>query len=268
MRVAQEIHDLRKLLFLLVRARNIGKGCRLFVLAGAVICFAEGHCAACAAVLAHHKEPEHRHCRNKQQGRQHGNPPWGFFYRNIVRLHCGGAFVLFLKDTVDVGKKYAYIRHGVFKLFFFALNLCGKRTRSEIEGIAFDFIVLEHFENLVILKLCDLFLIHIQKERGQKQKQNNSRNIGNDAQCFFVFQVINSEKNDFCSLFTPYRAGFSLFCINLRLYYADIGQIAVFLVIVKTIADDEFIRHDKAGVIRLYIDLAAFRLIKQCSYLY
>ena len=65
--------------------------------------------------------------------------------------------------------------------------------------------------------------------------------------------------------FTKRKAAlfYSLFCIDFRLYDAYIGKVAVFLVIIKTVAHNKFIRHHKAGIVRLYVDLAAFRLIKQ-----
>ena len=45
--------------------------------------------------------------------------------------------------------------------------------------------------------------------------------------------------------------------VHLGLEYADIRQVAVALVIVQPVADDECVRHLKAGVVRVYIRLAA-----------
>ena len=51
--------------------------------------------------------------------------------------------------------------------------------------------------------------------------------------------------------------------INFSFQNTDDGKISVFLVIIETEADDKFIGNDFADIIRLEIDFAARRLIKQ-----
>ena len=60
-----------------------------------------------------------------------------------------------------------------------------------------------------------------------------------------------------------HKAIYNLFGIYFGFYNAHIGEVAVLLVVVKAIAHNEFIRHDKAGVVRLDVHLTALGLVKE-----
>ena len=171
-----------KFLFFLGASGNIRKRCGLvsgFIL---IFCLGKIHYFSAAALLAHHKEPENSHCSDEKKGRKHGNPPGGFFYGKIIRLHfCCGKAVLFI-DYVDVGKEYGNVRNKIFDGFALILTLFrlfynGKITGSKVEGIAFNFGIFKHRKNFVILRYFRFFLVHSEHKGGKEQKQNKRNDV-------------------------------------------------------------------------------------------
>ena len=177
-RVFEEFNDFLKLLFFLVAACNIRKGCGF--VAGFILIFRLGeiHCLS-AALLTHHEKPEHSHCADKEKGRNHGDPPWSFLYREVIRLCFGCGNAVLLVYYIDIGEENGNVRNKIFNSLAFFLPFGGflykgEFAGSEIEGIAFDFGIFKHLEHFVIFKLHFLFLVH-GEHKGNKEKQQNKR---------------------------------------------------------------------------------------------
>ena len=176
----KEFNDLLKFLFFFVAACNIFKGGG-FVALIFIFCFCKIKSFS-AALLAHHKEPENSHCTDEKKGGEHGYPPGGFFYRKVIRLHFGcGKTVLFVY-YLDIVKENGNVWNKIFQSFalifsFFGNFGKGKFAGSEIENIAFNFLVFKKLEHFVIFRLNFLFLVHGEHKGGEEKQKDKCRSI-------------------------------------------------------------------------------------------
>jgi hypothetical protein len=295
----EELHNFLELLFFLVLTGHIGKGGSLFVLVLVLyLGLAHVHDAAATGAAAHHGEQQKAGAAQHSQIEQDLHPRDGLLGGHIV-VHHGriGVGCIVLGDVV---RHMVHEHPGVGQLIADRLGAvlvllhpgggsgrggqqAGKQPARGLGGALLGSVGQllcallqghgDHAGIQIQREFGDLIALKIVYHRGishggavsvaagaaqhRPHHQHGCQHNGDHQRIETGFLRLQKNQLQFWIFIMD-----TLLRVDLGLQHTDIGQVAVFFIVVQTIAHHELVRHLKALVIRLDVGLAAAGLIK------